>query len=487
MTCAIVWFRQDLRLADNPALSVALDACEQVIPLYVHSPNEAGMWRPGAASDWWLHYSLGALDESLRAIGSRLVIRRGSSLDAIRHLVRESGATHVFWNRLYEPLHIERDKHIKLALRDDGLSIESYNGSLLFEPWQGTKADGRPYRVFTPFWRACIKTGLPASLHSAPAALPAVPSEIATLEPADLGLLPTIAWDAGLRSAWRAGEGAAVESLTAFIKESIATYDNDRDRPDLSRTSRLSPHLHFGEISPRQVVERIYASNDTPVFGGRGKGEQVFLAEIGWREFAYHSLYHFPDTTDSPLDKRFEDFPWAVGYESQLLAWQRGMTGIPMVDAGMRELWRTGWMHNRVRMIVASFLTKNLLVPWQEGARWFWDTLVDADLASNTAGWQWTAGSGTDAAPYFRVFNPVLQGQRYDPDGAYVRRWIPEIAKLPGKYLHQPWTAPAKTLSAAGIVPGETYPKPIADLKASRERALACYARIREPRRGLRE
>ncbi len=481
MACAIVWFRQDLRLADNPALSKALQTCERVVPLYILSPAEAGEWRPGAASNWWLHHSLSALDGALRELGSRLILRQGGGLETLLALAREIGDARVFWNRVYEPALIERDKTVKRVLREQGIEVLSSNSALLFEPWALSKADGGCYRVFTPFWKACLRGGLPEPLHAHPAAMPPVPPEIRSLPLEELGLLPTVPWDGGLRHTWRVGEAAAQASLDRFLDEAVHRYPEDRNRPDLTGTSRLSPHLHFGEIGPRQVAQAVERLVRTRSREGLVKGSEVFLSEIGWREFAYHLLYHFPHTTDAPLDERFAVFPWAEDEATQLAAWRSGNTGIPMVDAGMRELWRTGWMHNRVRMVVASFLTKNLLVPWQQGARWFWDTLVDADLASNTLGWQWTAGCGADAAPYFRIFNPVLQGERFDPRGDYVRRWIPELQRLPDRLLHRPWEAPAEVLRQAGIRLGEDYAAPLVDLHATRARALERFARIASP------
>jgi deoxyribodipyrimidine photo-lyase len=476
---ALVWFRQDLRLADNPALARALGSCERVIPLYVHAPQESGGWAPGGASRWWLHYSLASLAKSLEACGSRLVIRRGESLEALRRLARESGASHVFWNRLYEPAHIERDKRVEQALREQGLAVESANAALLFEPWEMTKDDGAFYKVFTPFWNACVGRGLPVVTIAAPEHLPALDASLASENLGSLGLLPDIPWDTGLREAWEPGEDGAQARLRTFLDEALSVYGENRNRPDLQGTSRLSPHLHFGEIGPRQVVTAVRHQADALPSAGLAKNAEAYVREIGWREFSYHLLHHFPHMPERPLNPRFDAFPWVSDYAEVLTAWQHGGTGIPIVDAGMRELWTSGWMHNRVRMIVASLLTKNLLVPWQEGAAWFWDTLVDADLANNTQGWQWTAGCGADAAPYFRIFNPVLQGARFDPCGDYVRRWVPELARLPDKYLQRPWEAPAAVLFQAGLRLGEDYPLPLVNLAASRARALERFEQTR--------
>ena len=351
---------------------------------------------------------------------------------------------------------------------------------MLYEPWEITKNDGGPFRVFTPFWKACIRAGLPAEVPAPPDRLPAVNSRIGSEKLDALELLPTVRWDKAFPDHWQPGETGAQEKLDDFLEQSVISYRDDRDRPDIAGTSRLSPHLHFGEISPRQIVAATSRATGTDSRRGIVTNTDAFVREVGWREFACHLLYHFPFTVDRPLNERFDRFPWARDYKRHLRAWQRGRTGIPIVDAGMRELWHTGWMHNRVRMIVASLLTKNMLVPWQEGAHWFWDTLVDADLASNTLGWQWVAGCGADAAPYFRIFNPVTQAQKFDPSGHYIRQWVPEIAALPDRYLPQPWMAPESVLHDAGIQMGRDYPAPLIDLKATRERALERYQSIKK-------
>lgn len=439
MGTALLWLRRDLRLTDNPALLQALQACERVIPVYLHDPDEA--WAPGAASQWWLHHSLQA---ALGERGSRLILRRGPALEGLRGLAREAGASHVYWNRLYEPAALARDRAVSKALRADGMTVHSRNAALLFEPWALSRADGGPYRRFTPFWKACGARVLSAGPSPAPRRLPT-------------------------------GEAGARERLQAFLDGALAGYPENRDRPGLAGGAGLSPHLHFGEIGPRQLFAAVHAA----LAGERASdGAEAFLRQLGWREFAHHLLFHFPQTPERPLDARFESFPWAQSHEAPLDAWRQGRTGIPIVDAGMRELRQTGWMHNRVRMIAASLLTKNLLVPWQADAAWFWDTLVDADLANNTLGWQWTAGCGADAAPYFRIFNPVLQGRRHDPRGEYVRRWVPELAALPDAFLHRPWEAGARVLAQAGVVLDRDYPTPVVELRGSRRRALERYQRI---------
>jgi deoxyribodipyrimidine photo-lyase len=409
----IVWFRRDLRLADNPALAEARSSGRSVIPVFVWAPDEEAPWAPGAASCWWLHHALVDLDRSLAEKGARLLVRRGPTLRTLEHLMRETGATEVFFNRLYDPATRARDKAVETKLR-----TRSFNGALLHEPWTVLTQQEKPYQVFTPFYKACQVFGDLGRPLPAPAKIPTVGTFPAP-DFQSLELLPKRDWAAGFRDVWRPGEAGAAERLERFAAERYAT---DRDRPDIEGTSRLSPHLHFGEISPRQIWSAIRES--------KRKNVEPYLRQLVWREFAHHLLYHFPHTQERPLRPEFAKFPWEEN-EAALKAWRRGRTGFPIVDAGLRELWHTGWMHNRVRMIVASFLVKDLLIPWQEGAKWFWDTLVDADLANNTLGWQWTAGCGADAAPYFRVFNPHLQAEKFDPDGAYRRRWAQEPAPLP--------------------------------------------------------
>ncbi len=473
----LLWIRRDLRLADNPALRAALDAGGTVIPVYIHAPDQDGNWAMGSASRWWLHHSLAALAQALAEKGSQLLIRTGEVLPTLTALVAETGATAVVWNRVYEPAEIGRDTRIKQSLSEAGLRVDTFNSQLLFEPWEIRRDGGQPYRVFTPFWKALQAQGIYRRPEPAPEHLPAVPAGLASVPLEALKLLPTIPWDSGFYRCWTVGEGAALQRLDAFIDEAVVDYKTRRDIPGQAGTSRLSPHLHFGEISPRQVVS---ALQDRLGFA-LGTGGECFIREVAWREFAYHLLFHFPQTPEQPLDTRFAQLPWRPAAGEDWLDWRRGQTGYPIIDAGLRELWQTGWMHNRVRMIAASFLTKNLLMHWLDGARWFWDTLVDADLACNTLGWQWTAGCGADAAPYFRIFNPVLQGERFDPEGDYVRRWVPELARVPTRLIHRPWEAGEADLAAAGVRLGRDYPRPRVDLKRSRERALAAFAGLKTP------
>jgi len=476
---SIVWFRQDLRLADNPALAAAVSAGGPIIPLYIFAPEEEGSWIPGAASSWWLHQSLKSMAEDFRGGGSSLLFRKGPAETVLRELVRETGAAAVFWNRRYEPACIVRDSAVKEALRRNAVRAESFNSSLIFEPWDLKTQAGGPYQVFTPFWKAARRRTAPPLPREAPKTWRIFPGKLASLALEDFHLEPKVPWDGGLREAWEPGEKGAQHELDRFLDSGLLDYPEKRDRPAVAGTSRLSPHLHFGELSPRQVWQALQQRASQDRRPGIQRGTEGYLRQLGWREFAYHLLYHFPETVDRPLRKEFERFPWKRDPES-LRAWQRGQTGYPIVDAGMRELWKTGWMHNRVRMIVASFLVKDLLQPWQEGARWFWDTLVDADLANNTLGWQWTAGCGADAAPYFRIFNPVSQGEKFDSKGGYVRRWVPELAKLPDEFLHRPWEAGLELLNKSGVFLGENYPYPIVDHAAARALALHALGTIKK-------
>ncbi len=464
---AIVWFRQDLRLADNPALHAAVGRAAPIFALYIHDDEAAGQWKPGSASRWWLRCSLAQLRESL---GGALHVRQGDAVDIVPALARELNACGVFWNRCVEPWRAASDATIKDALQGAGVEVHSFNGAYLYDPPTIRKQDGTPYRVFTPFWRkGCLEHGrAPREPLPAPTDLDLYRGELSADEEPD-SLLPAFPWFEGGAEEWRPGEAGARRQLDAFLESGLACYDEGRDRPDLRCVSRLSPHLHFGEISPHQVR--------AAVLSGRGPsdpGVDRFLGEIGWREFSAYLLFHEPTITSENLQRKFDRFPWRDD-PAVREAWQRGETGYPIVDAGMRELWRTGYMHNRVRMIVASFLVKNLLQHWHHGAAWFWDKLLDADLANNSASWQWVAGSGADAAPYFRIFNPVTQGTKFDPHGDYVRRYVPEIARLPDKFLHAPWQAPDDVLEAAGVRLGRNYPRPIVDLKSSRERALEAF------------
>ncbi len=474
MTTALLWLDRDLRLRDNAALAHALAHAEHVLLVYVHAPEEQAPWAPGAASRWWLHHSLGALDAQLRALDARLIVRRGPSLAALRALAADTAATAVYWNRRYEPALRARDRAIAEALRADGLTVETFGGALLNEPEALRTGSGTPFQVFTPYWNACQRLPPPSPPLGKPRTLKPPRRWPASLALAALDLLPTPDWAAAFPAHWQPGELGAWARLRAFARDSLAEYPRTRDLPAIDGVSRLSPHLHFGELTPRQIWHVLHG-----LPGGVARARGAYLQQLGWREFAFHVLHHHPHTPQQPLRAAFARFPWRRQYGELLAAWQRGATGYPLVDAGMRELWATGWMHNRVRMVAASFLVKNLRIPWQEGARWFWDTLVDADLANNTLGWQWAAGCGADAAPYFRIFNPVLQGERFDPDGTYLRRWLPALARVPARYLHAPWRMPDDVQRQCGCQLGRNYPAPIVDFATSREQALAAYAHLR--------
>jgi len=473
MTPVLLWFRRDLRLHDNAALSHAAEH-GPVVPVYIHAPAEHAPWQPGAASRWWLHHSLAALDTSLRERGTRLILRRGATLESLVDLCRETGARTIFCNRLYEPDQLARDKALHKALQEQGLELLSCPGALLFEPWAVTTGSNGPYKVFTPFWRRCQAAGLPDKTLAAPRSLPQAADP--TSEPLDqLQLLPTVDWDREFYRHWEPGEAGALRRLRDFSRNDLQQYATSRDYPGTPATSRLSPHLHFGEVAPCRIVSTARGAVSTDNRTGSIASAENLLRELAWRDFAHHVLYHFPDTTVEPMNPRFAKFPWRKPSPRMWRAWCRGQTGYPIVDAGMRELWATGTMHNRVRMIVASFLTKNCLVHWRYGARWFWDTLVDADLASNSFNWQWVAGSGADAAPYFRIFNPVTQSEKFDKAGAYLRRWVPELRQLPDKWLHRPWQAPVDILDRAGVRLGHDYPQPLVDLRKTRDGALSAY------------
>ena len=465
----ILWFRQDLRLSDNPALQAAAACHAPVLPVYILDEANAGEWAPGAASKWWLQQSLEVLNKRL---GHALRFFRGDAGTIIPRLAGEISAQAVFWNRCYEPWRRARDEAIRSELVAQSCTVRSFNGSLLFEPMNIAKADRTPYKVFTPFYeKGCLENG------PAPRDPVAAPTGVSYLEyPAktalgDLGLLPEVPWYEEIQRNWTPGEQGARQRLQEFLVVGLRNYKEGRNFPAKPNVSRLSPHLHFGEISPHQVW---HAINALPSGAVPAEDVEHFRKELGWREFSYNLLYHFPDLPRENLQRKFNRFPWRDDPAS-LRCWQRGETGYPIVDAGMRELWRTGYMHNRLRMIAGSFLVKNLLLHWHHGERWFRDTLVDADLANNSASWQWIAGCGADAAPYFRIFNPVTQGRKFDPDGAYVRQYVPELAVLPDRYLHAPWEAPTDVLKECGIALGPTYPERIVDLKESRERALQAF------------
>jgi deoxyribodipyrimidine photo-lyase len=457
---AILWYRgHDLRRADNEAL-VAAARHDAVVPCYLHVPDDEGDWPLGGASAWWLHRSLRALDEAWRAAGSRLLLRRGpSTVRALLHLAEECGATAVYAHRRSEPAAAAVEVEVARALGERGIKLHLTETHTLAPLGAVRTGEGGPYKVFTPFWRALQGRGEPAD-PVAPVDCTPPPTWPASVTLDALALEPSIDWHAGLRASWTPGEAGATARLRRFCHEA-ENYDEQRNRPDVDGTSSLSPHLRFGEISPRQAWHAARAA--------AGDRAEPWLRQLAWRDFGHHLLHHLPHTVDEPLRPEFAHFPWTED-AAALRRWQTGRTGFPFVDAGMRQLWRTGWMHNRVRMVVASFLVKDLMLPWQAGARWFWDTLVDADLANNTLGWQWTAGCGADAAPYFRVFNPITQGEKFDPEASYVRRWVGELADLAPRDAHRPWELPLATSS---------YPAPMIDHGLARKRALAAYDELR--------
>ena len=443
---AVVWLRDDLRVDDNPALAAASSSGGPVVVLYLLDEVSPESRPLGGASRWWLHGSLAALADAVAARGGRLTLRRGAAETEVPRLVEETGAGAVYWNRRYGAAR-EVDARLKQRLRDDGIEVRSFAANLLHEPWTVQTEQGAPYRVFTPFWRAAQERPVRA-LTPAPDSMTAVDVDGDDL--AEWALLPTAPdWAGGLRETWTPGEAAAHEALEDFVADTLGDY-HERDRPELHVTSRLSPRLRFGEVSPVQVWHRLNGELDDA--GRRNAGK--FLSELGWREFNTSILFSTPDLATRNYRSSFDAFEWADPDPVELDAWRQGRTGIPLVDAGMRELWHTGYMHNRVRMVTASFLVKNLLTDWRVGEQWFWDTLVDSDEANNAANWQWVAGSGADAAPFFRVFNPELQRTKFDPHGRYVRRWVPEYGT-------------------------PEYPDPIVDLGETRRRALAAYERMR--------
>lgn len=467
----IHWFRNDLRLLDNPALTEAVKSARPVVPVYILEGKNSDPWAPGGASRWWLHHSLTSLNKSLKTLGNRLILRRGRPQEVLQELVTETKATAVCCSRLTEPHAIKIDLELTNILNELGVEFRVFDGNLLFPPESVTTKNGEPYKVFTPFYKTCLKKfPLPVPLP-APKRLPRTKQFIKSDLLTEWKLLPEKPdWSAGWLDMWTPGELGAISRLDSFMEQSAAGYGNRRDRPDIAGTSRLSPHFHFGEISPLLCWHRALDE-------GKPEAEnelKSFFRQMVWREFSHHLLYHWPSFPEEPFRPEFKRFAWARDEEA-LRRWQSGLTGYPLVDAGMRELWATGWMHNRVRMIVASFLVKHLLIPWQEGAKWFWDTLVDADLANNSVSWQWVAGCGVDAAPFFRIFNPVLQGRKFDPDGAYVRRWVPELVNLPDKYIHEPWTTSKNILEDSGVSLGSSYPYPIVDHLVARNRVLEMF------------
>ncbi len=464
----IHWFRQDLRLSDNPSL-VAAAKQGAVLPLYILDEINCGQKQLGEVSRCWLHHSLSELNQTVE---NKLVIKSGDPLIILTDLIKKYHIEEIHWNRCYEPWQIKRDTILKEKLQAMGITVCSHNGYLLWEPWEIEKKSGGNYKVFTPFYRkGCLQFMPPRKPLAKPRRIQYLANTEKNNSVTSLNILPTKTWHKSLMANWQVGESAALKRIKQFAKNDLNDYAEGRNFPAKEKISRLSPHLHWGEVSPNQVwyaIKKLMQDKNT----------DCFLSELGWREFSVSLLYYYPELPSKNLQQKFNAFPWRKN-KKMLTAWQQGLTGYPMVDAGMRELWQTGFMHNRVRMIAASFLVKNLLIHWYEGEKWFWDCLVDADLASNSASWQWVAGCGADAAPFFRIFNPVTQGKKFDPHGEYIRHYVPELAALPDKYLYSPWEAPSEVLQQAGVKLGRDYPKPIVDLSQSRQRALECYQQLK--------
>lgn len=473
---AIMWFRQDLRVYDNPAL-VKATTTGQILPIYILDDVNAQNWSMGAASRVWLHDSLKALN---KALNGHLKLFVGDASAIIDELITSHNIDAVYWNRCYEPWRIKRDSKIKAQLKARDIDIQTFNASLLWEPWTVLKSDDTPYKVFTPFYRnGCMKKPEPRKPFDSPIEINYLIEEnqsSGNFKIEELNLFDSQSWQVKIQQEWRVGELAAQQQLDKFCEDALSQYQQGRDFPALQATSKLSPHFHFGEISPHQLWHRMNLEKAQM----KSDDADHFLREIAWREFSYYQLFHFPQLPDEVFNSKFKHFKWREDSESFRL-WAKGQTGFPIIDAGMRELWQTGTMHNRVRMVVASFLIKNQLIHWHTGEHWFWDCLVDADLASNSASWQWCAGSGADAAPYFRIFNPVLQSQKFDPEGEYLTRYCPELASLPPKLRHAPWLAKPEALELANIKLGIDYPFPILDLKTTRQRALDSFKALRKP------
>ena len=472
----LYWIRNDLRLADNPTLTAAIASGLPIVPVFIWSQEEEGKWPHGAATCAWLERSLAALSGAYVAHGSRLLLRHGSSREILLTLAAECGAETVFASRRYEPAALRQEASVRDALREREITLKVYNGSLLNAPNDVATQMGEPYKVFTPYYNACLKREPLVAPYPAPERIPAPAKWPKSDTLSSFNLTPNHPWVKKMLRHWDIGEAGAQQRLAAWVDEAVTGYPVNRDLPGIEGTSTLSPYLHFGEISPRQIAHAVrqYPSHRDEAVAAN----ESYIRQLYWREFAHHLLYHFPHTPEEPLKELFGRFPW-VKNEDFLKRWQRGQTGYPFVDAGMRELWETGWMHNRVRMVVASFLIKDLRIHWREGADWFWDTLFDADLANNSLGWQWVAGCGADAAPYFRVFNPVTQGKKFDGAATYIRRWVPELAALPDKFIHCPWEMAPIELAACGVQLGKHYPAPMVDHDEARKTALAIYDELK--------
>lgn len=471
MDKTIVWFRKDLRLHDNQALWEALQR-GIIIPIFIWSKDEELELASSEASRWWLHHSLLSLKHTLQQYGISLLIREGKSEDILLKLIEETGANAVYYNERYEPSIIKRDEHLAQILHHKNIYVRSFHSNLLFHPSAILKSNGEPYKVYTAFWKRCIKEPI-SRPFSFPSSINGSEQMIKSDTIEGLELLPKIRWDKKLNQYWEPGESSAIQNWKDFVQNSLPKYQLERDYPALQSVSNLSPYLAWGNISPRAIWYSAQKHQETIA-----ENVEAFLKQLIWREFSYHQLVHFPSIPYKSIRTQYEAFPWE-NKEEDFIKWKSGKTGYPLVDAGMRELWETGTMHNRVRMVVASFLVKHLLIPWTKGAEWFQHTLVDFDLANNSLGWQWVSGSGFDAAPYFRIFNPITQSEKYDKNGEYIRKWVPELEKLPSPYIHRPWEAPQHLLISADVILGEDYPLPIIDHTFARKRALHAYEMIK--------
>ncbi len=466
----IHWFRQDLRLINNPSIEALSKQVDKIIPIFIFDPKQ----RMGSVSKCWLEKSLESLSDAIAKRNGKLNIFVGNPFDVIRSLILENNINSFHWNRLYDPYSIKRDKKIKSELILNDINCETFNGFLLNEPWNIKNKSGTFFKVFTPYWRFCDEITKNKNFNKQIHKLNFLNTILNNSKKIKhLNLTnKKMNWINKIHNNWLPGESNAQVQLRDFIVNKADSYSIARDRPDQNLTSKMSPYLHFGEISPMQIYTEVSSSKKISI-----QNKSKYLAEIGWRDFSYNLLYHYPDMTKNPIQSKFNNFPWLKDNKN-LKKWQKGFTGIPIVDAGMRQLYETGWMHNRVRMIVGSFLTKNLLLHWKHGEEWFFDTLVDADIGSNTAGWQWISGCGADASPYFRIFNPILQGQKFDPNGEYVKKYIPELNKVPNKYIHNPWEMSKDNQLSCGCTIGRDYPEPIVDLKKTRNRALSAFKTI---------
>ena len=470
MKRALVWFRRDLRLDDHPALAAAVELDAEILPVYIHGLEQSAQLSEGGASKWWLHHALTDLDSELKRCGGGLHLAQGENVERVLlDLVAEYEIDVVLWNRRYQPDAIALDASIKQSLKEAGLEVHSFNGSVINEPHVVANKSGQPYQVFTPYWKLCRDIDVEEPYRVDLSKVRWIRSS--GLDVDELGLLPQMNWDAGFYDMWQPTRAAALERLGGFSQAAVHEYNNDRDMLGLDGASCLSPYLHFGQIGVREIYSRLKEMGE--------KVMQGYVRQLYWRDFAHHLIYHFPHSVDRALKLDFERFPWSYE-EGKIERWRRGETGFPIIDAAMRQLWQTGWMHNRARMVVGSFLVKHLLQGWQSGADWFWDTLVDADLPNNVMGWQWVAGSGADAAPYFRVFNPLRQAERFDPDGEYVRKYLPELAQIPGAQIHEPWALSPIELESCGVRLGETYPERMIDLSEGRDAALGAYQEFKE-------